>query len=232
MSNNRKFYVVWEGRAPGIYDNWEDCKAQVEGYEGAKFKGFTSQTAATEAFRGRPSDHIGILRSIARHNRSDNADSVNTRGASIGGRSSSGTYTPPPSVILDAIAVDGACARNPGPMEYQGVNVADGSRIFHFGPLDGGTNNIAEYLALIHALALLDRQGNTHTVVYSDSRTAQSWLRRGGHKSTLARTPHNGRIFELLARADAWLQAHPRHARVIKWDTATLGEIPADFGRK
>lgn len=211
---NRKYYVVWEGRAPGIYDNWEDAKAQVDGYPGAKYKGFCSQTAATEAFRGNPSDHVGILRAIARHN-------AGTRRAA--------PAAPPVTV---AIAVDGACSHNPGPMEYRGVNVADGREIFHFGPQDGGTNNIAEYLAIVHALALLDRNGDTHTAVYSDSRTALSWVRNRGHKSKLTPTPHNGRIFELLGRADAWLRTHPVHARVLKWDTSLYGEIPADFGRK
>ena len=221
MSVKRKFYVVWEGRAPGIYDSWDECKAQVDGYEGAKYKSFVSQTAATEAFRGDPRDHIGILKSIASH-----------RGTPHPVRGEGGQYDVPPQAIRRAIAVDGACSRNPGPMEYRGVNVGDGRQIFHFGPQEGGTNNIAEYLALVHALALLDRQGDRDTVVYSDSRTAISWVRNRAHKSKLERTAGNGRIFELLARADAWLQSHPSHARVIKWDTDTLGEIPADFGRK
>lgn len=218
MGSKRKFYVVWEGLAPGIYDSWDECRLQVEGYPGAKYKSFNSQTDATNAFRGNPAEHTGLLRAIAEHNASSPATPP--------------VYTPPPSVNPDSIAVDGACSRNPGPMEYRGVRVSDGTQIFHFGPLDGGTNNIAEYLALIHAMALLDRQGNTHTVIYSDSRTAMAWVRDGAHKSQLARTPNNARVFELLERADAWLRAHPAHATVLKWDTDTLGEIPADFGRK
>lgn len=35
-----KFYAVREGRKPGIYFNWDDCKAQVDQYPGAEFKSF------------------------------------------------------------------------------------------------------------------------------------------------------------------------------------------------
>ncbi len=211
----RKFYVVWVGFNPGIYDTWEECEAQIKNFPGAKYKAFDDQTTATLAFRGDSSEHIGVLRSIASHK----ANVIN--------------YAAFPEIILDSIAVDGACAKNPGPMEYRGVNVRTGEQIFHVGPLDDGTNNVGEYLALIHALAMLDKQGDTTTPIYSDSRTAISWVRKGAHRSTLAHTPNNARIFELLERADKWLLAHyPVKNTIYKWDTDQWGEIPADFGRK
>ncbi len=118
-------------------------------------------------------------------------------------------------------------------MEYRGVRVSDGSEIFRVGPLPDGTNNVAEYLALVHALAMLDKQGDHTTPIYSDSRTAQSWLRGGAHRSKLARTPANAKIHEMLQRADMWLASHrPTANPIIKWDTDNWGEIPADFGRK
>ncbi len=215
MANHRKFYVVWEGHSPGIYDSWEECKLQTEGYQGAKFKAFDNQEAATAAFRGDPADHIGILKSIAGHR-------ANVR-----------NYAAIPEIRLEAIAVDGACAGNPGMMEYRGVRVSDGSEIFRVGPLPDGTNNVAEYLALVHALAMLDKQGDHTTPIYSDSRTAQSWLRGGAHRSKLARTPANAKIHEMLQRSDMWLASHrPTANPIIKWDTDNWGEIPADFGRK
>ncbi len=210
----RKFYVVWEGHSPGIYDSWEECKAQVDGYPSAKYRAFDSQEAATKAFRGDPEEAAALLRSIAKH------------------RSKITNYEAVPGLVLDSIAIDGACSKNPGPMEYRGVDVQTGAELFHFGPADDGTNNVAEYLALVHALAWLYRAGNRHTSVYSDSRTALAWLRNRSHKSKLTPTPRNGRLFELLARADAWLQKHPDHNPVLKWDTDNWGEIPADFGRK
>lgn len=214
MSARRKFYVVWAGHNPGIYDSWEECELQVKGFAGAKYKAFASQTEATLAFRGEPSEHLGILKSIASH------QAAKTNYAAI------------PEINLEGIAVDGACAGVPGPMEYRGVKIGTGEEVFHLGPLPDGTNNVAEYLALVHALALLDKRGDHVTPVYSDSRTAQAWLRNRGHRSKLERTPANARIFELLARADAWVQSHQIMNPVIKWETEKWGEIPADFGRK
>ena len=50
MGKTRKYYVVWQGIHPGVYNNWEDCKEQVEGQSGAKYKAFESREAAEEAF--------------------------------------------------------------------------------------------------------------------------------------------------------------------------------------
>ena len=41
-----KYYVVWEGRARGIFDSWEECKEQVDNFKGAKYKSFDSLEAA------------------------------------------------------------------------------------------------------------------------------------------------------------------------------------------
>lgn len=213
-SSRRKFYVVWDGRAPGIYDSWEEARDQIDGYPGARYKSFNSLDAATAAFRGRPEDHMSFLRKLAEH-----------KNAPV-------DYSAIPDIRLDAIAVDGACAHNPGPMEYRGVRVADGVEIFHVGPLAGGTNNIGEYLALIHVAALLAQRGDTSTPIYSDSRTALSWLRRGHSNTHIAATPENAPLMAILARADAWLATHRIPNPILKWDTDSWGEIPADFGRK
>lgn len=218
MGQKRRFYVIWEGRSPGIYDSWEEAKLQVDGYPGARYKAFDSQEAATRAFRGSPDEQKQLLRSIAQHSRGEVLSIFN--------------IDDHPDVIRDSIAVDGACSHNPGPIEYRGVDVVTGAEIFHVGPIDGGTNNIAEYLGLIHALAFLHQTGNDHTVIYSDSRTAQSWVRNRGHRSKIEPKASNERIRQLLARADAWIQSHPYHARILKWDTDRWGEIPADFDRK
>ncbi len=209
----RKFYVVWEGRAPGIYDSWEDAQEQVEGFPGARYKSFTSQTAATEAFRGDGRDELYALRALADHK----AKIIN--------------YEAFPEIKLDAIAVDAACAGNPGAMEYRGVVVGTGQELFHFGPVAQGTNNIGEFLALVHALALCEQKGWVRTI-YSDSRIAQSWLRNRRARTSLAPTPENAKLLETLARAERWVQTHTSRCPVVKWDTETWGEIPADFGRK
>lgn len=210
----RKFYVVWEGREPGIYDSWEDCLEQVEGFPGAKYKSYATQAAATEAFRGDPREQLTFARQLAKH--------INMKV----------DYTAIPGIRLDAIAVDGACSKNPGPMEYRGVRVADGAELFRVGPLEGGTNNIGEYLAIIHVAALLARAGDTTTPIYSDSRTALSWIRRGHSNTKIVPDARNARLMQILARADAWLATHRIPNPLLKWDTDAWGEIPADFGRK
>lgn len=209
----RKFYVVLAGHSSGIYDSWEECKAQVEGFPGARYKSFNTQEEATEAYRNDPDDYI-ILQKIASH------------------RPQVVNYEAFPEIVLDSIAVDAACSKNPGPVEYRGVNVRTGETIFHVGPLEDGTNNIGEFLAIVHALALLKKAGNTTTPIYSDSRTAQAWVRNRQSKTTLQPTPRNGRILDMLRRANAWLATNTPANRIIKWETERWGEIPADFGRK
>ena len=141
-----------------------------------------------------------------------------------------------------ALAVDAACSGNPGPMEYRGVLLYTTTpedpttyravkEVFHFGPVHG-TNNIGEFLAIVHALALMKQKDITMTI-YSDSMTALTWVRNRKAKTTLARTPETEELLGLVARAERWLTDNqPLTAPVLKWDTDTYGEIPADFGRK
>lgn len=209
----RKFYVVWVGHSPGIYDTWEECKAQTDGFPGARYKAYAYLEEATEAFRGDPAEHIGVLKAIASH------------------KSANINYTAFPEIVLDSIAVDAACSKNPGPVEYRGVDTKTGIELFHVGPLADGTNNIGEFLAIVHALAMTAKQGTTFPI-YSDSRTALAWVRDRKCKTTLKPTANNARILELMRRAETWLQTHTYTNRLLKWDTEEWGEIPADFGRK
>lgn len=130
-----------------------------------------------------------------------------------------------------AIAVDGACSGNPGPMEYQGIDLATGRQLFHFGPVTG-TNNIAEFLAIVHALALIEQQGLRRDTIYSDSLNAISWVRQRKCKTKLVRNADTEKLHQLIARAERWLQTHITKVAIEKWDTKQWGEIPADFGRK
>ena len=212
---SQKYYVVWEGREPGVYDNWDDAWEQVDGFPGARYKSFAGRQAAIEAFRGSPGAEASFLRQLGRMGRPAPVD-----------------YTTIPEVRLDALAVDGACSRNPGPMEYRCVRVIDGAEVFRMGPLDGGTNNIGEYLALIHAAALLAQRGDTSTPIYTDSVTALSWLRRRHSNTKLTPNAANARVMELLERADRWIATHTIPNPILKWPTERWGEIPADFGRK
>ena len=133
--------------------------------------------------------------------------------------------------LTHAWAVDASCLGNPGPMEYRGVDLATGRQIFHFGPIQG-TNNIGEFLAIVHALALMEQYGFTGYTIYSDSISAQSWVSKCTCKTKLTRTPETEKALELVGRAEQWLRKHDYRTPIIKWNTKEWGEIPADFGRK
>ena len=204
----KKFYVVWNGLTPGIYLSWDDCQAQIKGVKGAVYKSFDSREEAERAY-------------------------ASPAYAYMKKKSETPTFTLdtlPPVVQRYALAVDAACSGNPGPMEYRGVYLGDGKEIFHFGPVHG-TNNIGEFLAIVHALAMLDKQGLKMTI-YSDSRTAISWVRKKSCKTLLERTEETEQLFQLIERAEAWLKEHRVTIPIVKWETEQWGEIPADFGRK
>ena len=137
----------------------------------------------------------------------------------------------PIEVKANAWAVDAACSGNPGPMEYQCIDLATGAQVFHFGPLHG-TNNIGEFLAIVHALALLDKPGDTLRTVYSDSYNAILWVNKKKCKTTLERTAETEYLYQVVERAETWLKSHVIKNPIVKWETKKWGEVPADFGRK
>lgn len=63
------------------------------------------------------------------------------------------TILPLPLEVKANAAVDAACSGNPGPMEYQCIDLATGSRVFHFGPVHE-QNKILVSFAIVHALHL------------------------------------------------------------------------------
>ena len=204
-----KFYVVWKGRNTGIYDNWDDCKNQVFGFEGAQYKSFGTRADALKALETGP-----------------NATNYGKISKPTAIRSSNS------NIVQNSISVDAACSGNPGLMEYRGVITSDGRQIFHQGPFKDGTNNIGEFLALVHVLALLKKQEREDVLIYTDSKTAMAWVKNKKAKTTLERTGRNDEIFDLVARAEKWLQNNTPKNPIVKWETESWGEIPADFGRK
>ncbi|MCQ2194490.1 MAG: ribonuclease H family protein [Paludibacteraceae bacterium] len=210
MASKKKYYVVWAGWNPGIYTDWEECKKQVLNYPNAKYKGFESEDEAMIAFSSPYQASTPSHRPIAR-------PAVDP--SSIG------------RPLSDAIAVDAACSGNPGKMEYRGVYVRNGAQIFHVGPLEQGTNNIGEFLALVHGLAYMKKNGFEQPI-YSDSANAISWVKQKKCKTKLTPTAKNAPIFDMIARAEKWLAENTYKTQIIKWETSVWGEIPADFGRK
>lgn len=135
------------------------------------------------------------------------------------------------SPILDGICVDASCLENPGKMEYRGVDIQTKKVIFEK-KYDEATNNIGEFLAIVHALALYKKRGEELKIVYSDSMNAISWVKQKKCKTKLEKNEKNSIVFEHIQRAIFWLNNNEYDTKVLKWNTAAWGEIPADYGRK
>lgn len=205
----KRYYVVWNGIEPGIYTQWEDCQAQIKGVKQALYKAFDTLAEAERAYASSPMQYIG-------------------HGAK--GDEKKAPEALPPEIIRNAIAVDAACSGNPGMMEYRGVYIGTGEEIFHFGPMFG-TNNIGEFLAIVHGLALLKQKG-LELPIYSDSRNALLWVKQKSCRTKLPQDSKSQELFGYIARAEKWLRENRYTTQLIKWETDKWGEIPADFGRK
>ena len=235
----QKYYVVWNGPSPGVYSSWEACQEAVNGVSGAKYKSFKSQDEAEDAFEMGEEAYEEAKASDAGNTSTsskprESGESSNSSKASEPIKPERPTFNPqalPAEVIREAIAVDAACSGNPGAMEYRGVYLANGREIFHFGPIHG-TNNIGEFLAIIHGLAILKQKGLDSMPIYSDSVNAQLWVRKHHCKTTLVRNDKTEKLYLMIERAEAWLRNNTYRNPIIKWQTDKWGEIPADFGRK
>lgn len=208
----KKYYVVWKGHHPGVFESWNDCKAQTKNYTGAQYKSFASFDAAKKAFEDGPKDYLGKSKTFKSALSSEELKKIG-------------------SPNYNSISVDAASSGNPGKMEYQGVDTRTKKILFKQGPFNDATNNIGEFLAIVHGLAFL-KQHNSSRMIYTDSRTAMSWVRKKICNSKLQRTSKNAPVFELVDRAVSWLNNNTYETKIVKWETKAWGEIPADFGRK
>ncbi|MEG1581059.1 MAG: ribonuclease H family protein [Bacteroidaceae bacterium] len=222
MGKKQKYYVVWHGVKPGVYSSWEDCQQQIKGFKGAIYKSFSSRAEAEEASYHSPFLYIHKSKGGARTAKGELQNPPTDR---------TDTVLPLPlQVQAQALAVDAACSGNPGPMEYRGVYLRTGQEIFHYGPVYG-TNNIGEFLAIVHGLALL-KQRKLVMPIYTDSRNALLWVKAKKCKTKLVRNAHTEELFQLIERAEVWLKNNSYRIPLLKWETKEWGEVPADFGRK
>ena len=220
-----KFYVVWQGRERGVFDSWEACRELVEGFDGALYKAFPSRELANEAFEKGPGAYLGKKQDRPLWEPGGAFGSPVTEPGVKG--LAPGKAIP----IENSICVDAACSGNPGKMEYRGVYTGNGQQLFKAGPFEGGTNNIGEFLAIVHALAWCKKK-RIDLPVYTDSNTALAWVRKKKANTKLIPAGKNRELFDLIDRAEIWLNENTWPNRLLKWDTAAWGEIPADFGRK
>lgn len=196
MTRPSKFYVVFTGRKPGIYETWEECKAQVDRFPGASFKSFPTIEEAETAYRKIPMVE---------------------------------TLLPE----LHSLSGDGSACPCPGKMEFRIVDSLT-KELLHEERFPFGTNNIAEFLALVEACRRVQNDYKHHgKVVYTDSMTALTWLREGRVNTSLELRPDTERLFLRIAEAESTLKTLDLPSiDVRKWLTEKWGEIPADYGRK
>ncbi|WP_339610926.1 ribonuclease H family protein [uncultured Planktosalinus sp.] len=211
MAKKQKHYVVWFGNPAGIYNSWEECKKAIAGITGAQYKSFTTLSEAKKAFEGEYKDYVG--------------KGLNKKTISKAEKEKFGEPN------LYSIAVDAASSGNPGIMEYRGVDTQTHKQLFHQGPFKQGTNNIGEFLALVHGLAYL-KKINSDRIIYTDSKIAMGWVKAKKCRTKLLQTSKNKTLFELVTRAEQWLKTNTYNTKIVKWETKAWGEIPADFGRK
>lgn len=216
MAAKGKFYVVWAGKATGVFGTWAACEEQVKGVEGAKYKAFPDRDSAETAYKE------GYERYLT-------GKATQSKGSYVKNHKYDPVEKEP---IQNALAVDAACGGNPGDMEYRGVYVKTGEVIFQSPVYKLGTNNIGEFLAIVHGLALIKKQGLNDIIIYSDSVTAQGWVKKGKCNTKLIPTPNNQQVFERIAAAEKWLAENSYTTPIHKWNTDKWGEIPADYGRK
>lgn len=206
--SKHKYYVIWKGRKKGIFTSWAEAEQQVKGFLGAEFKAFGTREEAEAAYRSNYQLYKGKPASQGKW-----------KEASV-------------KPILPSICVDAACSGSPGKLEYRGVFTESADELFHFGPFPDGTNNVGEFLAIVHALTWMTKH-ESQLPVYSDSQNAISWVYTGKCKTQLKHTARNAPLFVMIHSAENWLAENElRDDAVLKWDTELWGENPADFGRK
>jgi len=205
----QKYYVVWKGRKPGVFTSWQECSAQVTGFNGAEYKSFENREAAEAAYKSEYEEYKRIR-----------VPTLSPAMLEIIGKP-----------IEDSYCVDASCIGYPGQMEYKCVHTTTQKEIFHQGPFENGSNNIGEFLAIVHALALFKKR-DISLPIYTDSETALTWVKNQKCKTKLPQDDKNGVIFDLIVRAENWLNNNDYPNELLKWDTNAWGEIPADYGRK
>ncbi|WP_449416908.1 ribonuclease H1 domain-containing protein [Phormidium nigroviride] len=213
MASN-KYYAVFKGRKTGIFSSWQECDEQVTGVSGALYKSFKTKAEAEAALER--TNQPSIFQQDREKTKQElvNSNAISTH-----------------EIIMDSVCVDASCLGNPGVVEYKGVHTTTREVIFHKRPIPNGTNNLGEFLAIVHALAHLKNQGSD-LPIYSDSETAILWVRNKQVRTKLNRNESSEEIFNLVERALSWLESNDYANPILKWNTVFWGEIPADFGRK
>ena len=206
----QKFYVVRKGKKIWIFDSRDECKECVNWFSDAKYKWFSSKDEAESALQEWWEKYYEV-KNVAKKDKLSKEDIP---------------------FFAESIAVDAACSGNPWEMEYRWIDLKTWGEIFHE-KFKIWTNNIWEFLAIVHWLNYL--KNNENKVIYSDSRIAISRVNQWKCKTQMKIEDSNEnyeRILKAVEQAENWLKENGINNKILKWNTEEWWEIPADFGRK
>ena len=208
-----KYYVIRQGKKKWTFTSRDECKDYVQGFRDAKYKSFKTKQEAEAAFK----DGYEL------HYESKPKDRWRVEDLPY---------------EKNSIAVDAACSWNPGQLEYKWIDLPSGKILFHQ-KFSLWTNNIGEFLAIVHGLKYLKEHKHapwlapgSDKALYSDSKHAISRISQKKCKTKLEKTTQTKKMFEIIAKAEVRLQKNKYTTKMLKRHTSEWWEIPADFGRK
>jgi len=206
----KKFYAVRKWKKIWIFESRDECKDSVNWFSDAKYKWFSSREDAEKAQKEWWEKYYEV-KNVVKKEKVSNDDIP---------------------FFAKSIAVDAACSGNPWEMEYRWIDLQTWEEIFHE-KFKIWTNNIGEFLAIVHWLNYLKDKGDK--VIYSDSRIAISRVNQWKCKTQIKIdewNPDFERILKTVERAEKWLKENWINNKILKWNTEEWWEIPADFWRK
>jgi ribonuclease HI len=128
------------------------------------------------------------------------------------------------------LSVDAGYSSKSGVMDYRGV-WTDTGEVYFEKSFNVGTNNLGEFLAVVHALSLM-KKDNILFDIYTDSVTAMAWVRNKKVNTKLEEDGSTYELWNVIRRAESWLKENDYKSQIMKWKTSDWGEIKADFNRK
>lgn len=213
MAKN-KFYVVWKGRDTGIFTSWSEVNELIKGFSGAEYKSYADQETAELEFslgspKGRSNDENHTTTKLKEEPSDDHK-----------------------APDHECLTVDGSYLGGKKIMQYRCVWNQSKEEVFSTKPIEGGNQNIAEFLALVGAMKyrVSTKQYDLH--IYSDSQTALSWVRNCKIKSSYDLSQLDEVVQERIYGALKFIAKSGVRKNLYKWDSALWGDIPADYGRK
>ena len=166
--STKKFYAVAKGVRPGIYTNWPEAKAQIDGFAGALYKGFPTYKEAEEWLK-KPVLRPASAKSGSEHPKSPACSDPRKD-----------PLNPDPNRVT--IYTDSGSSGNPGPGGYGVVQVYNGQVKEITGGFRHTTNNRMELMGVIVALRQLEFRDRPVTV-YTDSSYVVNGITKGWAKS-------------------------------------------------